>query len=76
MFKAVVLEILVEVALMAVQNNQPVYSTMCVFVCMSKCFSHSRPSTLLVQLFSETESFQLRGIEVFLYYAVMWMRSL
>jgi hypothetical protein len=57
MFEAVVLKILVEVALMAVQNEQPVPPTWRAFVCALKCFNHSRLSALLVQPFSNTKSF-------------------
>jgi hypothetical protein len=71
-FKAGVLEILVEMTLMAVQNEQPVSPHPARLVYMSKCYSHTRPSALLVQPFSETESLQLRSPSASLYHAEIW----
>ena len=42
-----------------------------VFICALKCFNYSRLSALFVQLFLETNSFQLRGISASSYHAKM-----
>jgi hypothetical protein len=47
-FKALVLEILIKMALTTVQNEQPVHPTLRIFLCVSKCFNYLKLSVLLV----------------------------
>jgi hypothetical protein len=76
MFKAVVLELLVKVALVAVQDKQPVTPHLARLGMLIKVLQPLKTEHIIGPAVPETESFQSCGISSPIYHAEMWTRPL